>query len=141
METKHTIFVRELCKFLSGLIFADMLVGLWFYSAGLAGEQTFFGLLLTTPVINTWMVIDALLLITLIFYGWRLRLPHSSARRAALMSVGVLLAIVAVAHFARLFFSVPIVVGGVIIPFWISTLGAIITGFLSYASFHLATRR
>lgn len=141
MNAKHTYFVRELCKFLAGLVLADMLFGIWVYSAGGAGQQSFFGLLLTTPLVNTWLVIDAVLFLLLIFYGWRISLPAAPARRGLLATVGAILGIVAIAHFARLFFAVPVAIGGLPVPSWLSVIGAIVAGFLSYASFHLAAKR
>ncbi len=52
-------------------------------------------------------------------------------QKAALYTSGVIFAAVAVAHLARLITGFGIVVGGFIVPVWVSFLGALIAALLA----------
>jgi len=132
--------VREVCKFLAGLVAGDLLAGIWVKAAHLYTAQ-FFGVTLTPSFANAWIVVDIILLILLIHYAWKVNIPLADSKRPAFYVVGVLLTIVAIAHIVRLFFAVGITIGGVMLPLWVSLIGAIVTAWLAYASFHLAARR
>ena len=140
MSNKHTIVLRELAKFFSGLIFADILFGLC-VGGGLGYGSLFLGIPLVEPLINIWIILDVVLFLLLVHYAWRITRPPSPAHRIFYITVGCLLSIVALAHFFRIIFSVPLVIGNLAIPSWISVVGALITGFLAYASFHFAQRK
>ncbi len=60
--------------------------------------------------------------------------------KAALYTSGVIFAAVAVAHLVRLITGFEIVVGGVIVPVWVSFLGALIAALLA-VWMAVATRR
>ncbi|MDE2030750.1 MAG: hypothetical protein KGI58_00620 [Patescibacteria group bacterium] len=140
MNNKNTHFIRELSKFFSGLVVADILVGIW-VGSGQGYGSIFLGMPLTQPLINIWIVIDVALLLLLLHYAWHIDLPPSRIHKVFYTTVGVLLAIVALLHFLRVAFSVPLIIGGISMPQWLSVIGAIITGFLAYASFHFANRK
>ena len=52
-------------------------------------------------------------------------------RKAALYTSGIVFAVVAISHLARLAMGIKIVVGGVVLPMWVSFLGALFTGLLA----------
>lgn len=137
--SKHTQFVHEVAKFFSGLVAADLLFGIWLGSSNSFGSALL-GVPLTAPFINGWIIFDFLLLLLLIHYAWNIRLPLSPSRRAFFLTTGSILGIVAVLHFLRVIYSVPVMIGGLAIPFWFSVVGTIVVGFLSYASFHFAKK-
>ncbi|HZZ99711.1 MAG TPA: hypothetical protein VFK07_03320 [Candidatus Paceibacterota bacterium] len=138
MSDKHTRAVREIAKFLSGLIAADILMGIWLKSGGYTGWLL--GVPLTPSFVDAWLTFDIALLIFLISYGWHISVSVSTSRRIIFVTAGVLLAIVAVLHFLRILYSVPVIFGQVSIPLWLSIIGVIIPGFLAYASFRLASK-
>jgi hypothetical protein len=141
MEDKHTKIIRGFSKFLSGLIVADILVGLWVRSGGVTLNQPFLGFSITNSLINIWLVIDAFLLITLIFYGWHIKLPVLKVHKPILVIIGSLFTIISLLHFLRLAYSIPVVIGGISVPMWLSVLGTVVTGFLAYASFYFSARK
>ena len=61
-------------------------------------------------------------------------------QKAALYTSGVIFAAVAVAHLVRLITGFEIVVGGFIVPVWVSFLGALIAALLA-VWMAVATRR
>ncbi len=54
---------------------------------------------------------------------------------------GGIFAIVALLHVLRILMGWPVVVGGWMIPMWVSWIGFIVTGGLSYVALSLAMRR
>ena len=52
-------------------------------------------------------------------------------QKAALYTSGVVFAVVAVGHVVRLITGIEIVVGGVLLPVWVSFLGALIAALLA----------
>ncbi len=52
-------------------------------------------------------------------------------QKAALYTSGAVFAVVAVAHVVRLITGIEIVVGGVLLPVWVSFLGALIAALLA----------
>ena len=140
MNNTHTNTLRELAKFCSGLVFADILVGIW-VGAGQGYGSLFLGIPLTAPLINIWIILDIAMLLLLIHYGWQMELPPSASRKLVYIIIGCMLTIVALAHFLRIVYGVPLLIGGVSIPLWLSVIGAVGAGFLAYASFHFAGRK
>lgn len=140
MTTTHTHKLREWAKVFTGMIIADILVGIWVGTTGEYGN-VFFGIPLTHHIVALGIMFDSILLFLLIHYAWYSKTDMSPSRRTFYIFVGTLLTIVALAHVVRIFFSVPIVIGTVSLPLWISVVGAIITGFLAYTSFHFARKR
>ena len=138
MANKHTQAVREIAKFFSGLVAADILVGIWLKSVGYSGWLL--GVPLTPSSIYAWLTFDLALLIFLISYGWHVSVSVTTSRKVIFITAGVLLTVVAVLHFLRILYGVPIWFGTVSIPLWLSIFGVIVPGFLAYASFHLSTR-
>jgi hypothetical protein len=61
--------IREVAKFLAGLITGDFLVGLWWMKTGEL-PMTFFGFRLTTITVSYWMVFDFVVIVFLIYYAW-----------------------------------------------------------------------
>ena len=52
-------------------------------------------------------------------------------RKAALYTPGIVFAVVAISHLAHLTMGIEIVVGGVVLPMWVSFLGALFIGLLA----------
>jgi hypothetical protein len=52
-------------------------------------------------------------------------------QKAALYTSGIVFTVVATSHLARLAMGIEIVVGGVVLPMWVSFLGALFTGLLA----------
>lgn len=140
MNTRHTSTIREIAKFFSGLIFADIIAGLWFGSTQVY-SSLFLGFPITQHFINIWIVLDVVLLLIVIHYAWHIKLPASKAHKTFYIIVGTIFAIVSVLHFLRIVYAVPLMASGVVLPQWISVIGTLITGFLSYASFHFAQKK
>lgn len=138
---KHTQIVREIGKFVSGLVVADLITGIWILVAG--GLPNFvFGLWITEP--TAWLLVgfDIFLLLVLIHYAWHPKSlePHTSSR-VLFAVIGVIMGVVAIIHFLRLVFNWSVMISGWVVPMWFSWVGLIVAIYISYASFHLATRK
>ncbi len=130
--------LREISKFISGLILGDFLFGFWLLSKGIA-PLVFFGISFSERGIIAWLVFDALLFIYLVHYGWHTALrPRTSKERKFHLFIGCIFAIVALIHLSRIAFGFDFVVGSWPLPYWLNGLGTIVAIFLSYASFSLA---
>lgn len=133
--------VREIGKFLAGLVAADLIFGLWLLISG-ALPSVVLGMYITVPFAWFWVGFDLFVLLVLVHYSWHPKAlePHASSR-VLFSVVGVIMAVVAVAHFLRLVFGWSVVIGGWDAPLWVSWVGIIVAGYISYASFHLASRK
>ena len=135
----HTL--RELAKLGTGLVLADIISALWLNAAGLF-PMTILGVTWTATSVPAIIVFDTALLVLLAHYGWNMRIPITSpSERTLLNVVGIVFLIVAFAHLTRIAFGATILLGGFDIPVWLSWAGVIVTGYLSYASFHFASIR
>lgn len=132
--------LREIAKIGSGIVIADIVSVLWLASAGFL-PLTILGVNWTNAMVPEILVFDVALLLLLIHFGWKMRLPITSpSERVLLMFTGVIFLIVALAHLARLTFGWSLILGNFEVPLWLSWVGVIITGYLSYSSFHFARR-
>jgi hypothetical protein len=138
---KHTQIVREMGKFFSGLVAADFIFGLWLLASGTL-PQRMVGIYITVPFAWLWAGFDLFVLLVLVHYSWNPKVlePHASSR-VLFVVVGVIMGVVAVVHFLRLVFGWSVIIGGWDAPFWISWIGIIAAGYISYASFRLASRK
>jgi hypothetical protein len=134
---KHISYLREIAKFVSGIVAADILFGLWVLSVG-AYPFSFLGVVLEPSGIYSWLAIDFILLIFLIHYAWHITLPVTHPRKSLLTGAGTIFFIVALLHFLRLAFNIPIFISGFEIPYWPNLVGLVIAGFLSWTSFTFA---
>ncbi len=133
--------LREIAKVGTGLVLADIVSVFWFSAVGLL-PMSILGVTWTTSMIPEIVIFDLALLLLLIHYGWKMKLPISSpSERTLLNATGIIFLIVALVHFIRITFGLQIILGDFMIPFWFSWIGIIITGYLSYASFHFANMR
>ncbi len=136
----HTNRLREICKFVSGLVAADLIAGLVLLGSGPL-PQTFFGVWLTAPFVWLWVGFDAFVLLVLIHYAWNPNLLEPRATSKGLFfAVGLIFGAVAVVHFLRLVFGWQIMIDDWMAPMWISWFGVVVAGYISYASFHFAAK-
>ena len=137
---KHTQGVREVGKFLAGLVAADLIFGLWLLASG-GLPQWVLGMYITVPFAWLWVGFDVFVLLVLIHALWHPKAlePHASSR-ALFFVVGVIMGVVALVHFLRLVFGWSVIIGGWDAPLWVSWIGVIAAGYISYTSFHLASR-
>lgn len=61
--------MKEVSKFLSGLILGDFLTGLWISMAGNL-PMSFLGFRITSKFIPFWLGLDVVLFLFLVWYGW-----------------------------------------------------------------------
>lgn len=131
------MFLREASKFLAGLIAADFIFGLWVLING-SYPFTFSGITFSTSAVYSWMAVDLFLFLFLVHYAWHAHLPGRHPRKSFLRLAGWVFAVVSVAHFLRLFFALPFIVGTLHVPYWTNLLATIVTAFLSWTSFSFA---
>ncbi len=130
--------LKEISKFAAGLVTGDLLALLWFYFGGYL-PLNFWGLSFGSRGAVEAMIFDALLLAFLLHYGWRRSdLPKTSGEKKFHLVAGTLFAVVALLHLARVLFGLDLVIGSWNAPYWLNGLGAVVTAFLSFASFSLA---
>jgi hypothetical protein len=135
----HTL--RELAKVATGLVLADLISCLWLAGAGLF-PMSIFGVTWTTGAVPEIVLLDLALFILFAHIGWGIKVPVSSPSERTLLGIsGVLFLLIALAHLTRLAFGIDIALGTFEIPLWLSWVGVIVTGYLSYASFHFAAAR
>lgn len=136
MVKTHTHRLREFAKFASGLVFADFFTGLWLTTSSLL-PLTIHGIGVTQEIAYLGMAFDVLLFIILVHYAWHPSiLEPSTSRKKFFLTLGILMAIIGLFHVARLAFGLDFSLGSFMIPMWISWIGALITLYISYASFH-----
>jgi hypothetical protein len=136
--THHTL--REVSKFLSGMVAAKILFVFWFTAAGLT-PLILAGTPFTANSVGPAMIFNVALLAVLVYYGWHVKSPvHSPTERKLLGITGAIFLVVSCIHAARLLFGWQFIVGDLVVPLWLSWLGVLFTAYLSYASFHLAAR-
>lgn len=132
---KNTL--REIAKFATGLILGDFMFGLWLSVAGRT-PITILGVTYTEQIIVAWMVFDALLFAFLFHYAWRMpERKRTGGEKKFHFIVGILFAIVALLHFARIIFGVNLVLSSWKVPYWLNGLGAVVTALFAYISFSL----
>jgi hypothetical protein len=141
MEYMNRHILRELAKVGVGLFIADICSVLWFSGAGFF-PLTILGVTWSSAALWPIIVFDLAIIALLAHYGWSMKLPISSPKeRTFLKLIGLLFLIVAVLHLARLVFGWNLILGDAVVPIWVSWLGFIIPGYLSYTSFHFALKK
>jgi len=134
----HHKKLRGVAKFAAGLVLADLLAVIWL---GITGYFPLEILGITFPATSVLpiAVFDVAMLIVLVHFGWHINLPIQSPKeRNLLVLAGVVFGVVSLAHLLRLAFGWDIVIGSFYAPGWLSWVGVLITGYLSYSSFHFA---
>ena len=134
---KNTL--RELSKFLAGLVAGDFLAALWIYSKAMLPIQ-FLGITLGERGIIFGMVFDVVLFAFLVHFGWHIKDTLKYEERLFHRTAGVVFLAVAAMHLLRLIFGWQFVLFGLAIPYWLSGAGAVVAAFLSYASFQLTKK-
>lgn len=136
----HSHLLRELAKVATGLFLADLVSVIWLGAAGFF-PLTILGVTWTESAILPIAVFDIAMLLLLIHWGWRMKLPlNSPTERNLLGAAGVIFAIVALVHLMRLAFGWNLILGTFAVPLWLSWFGFFITAYLSYTSLHFARR-
>ncbi len=130
--------LKELAKLATGFVLADAFSVLWLMGAHLFPLQ-FLGITMTQNIVVPALVCDAVLALLLAHFGWGVSLPVRTLReRTLLFALGTLLALVALAHWTRVAFGMDLVLGGWLVPVWLSWVAMVATTYLSYMSFHFA---
>lgn len=133
--------LRDLAKVGVGLLIADLFSVFWLGSAGFF-PLTILGVAWTAQAILPIALFDVAVIILLIHFGWRTKLPlRSPSERTLLILAGLVFLVVTVVHLLRLAFGWELALGDFIVPLWLSWFGICIAGYLSYSSFHFAFRR
>ena len=132
--------LREICKFLSGAVFAKIAFAFWLSTSGL-WPVVLAGTPFTVQSVLPATIFNVALLAILVYYGWHVQSPvHAPSERKLLYIAGLVFLIVAAVHIMRLLFGWILIVGELDVPLWVSWLGVAIPLYLSYASFHFALR-
>ncbi len=138
---KQTLILREIAKFAAGLVTGDLLVGIWMLASGLL-PRIFFGIEFVPQFTELWIVFDIFLLFVLVHYAWHPKVMEPDvSSRALFFIVGVITGVVAILHCLRLIFGWSVMIGSWTAPTWLSWIGIIVAAFISYASFHLASKK
>lgn len=134
----HTL--REIAKFLAGMVAGKVITILWLTWIGLMPL-----ILVGTPFneesVGPAMIFNVAVLSLLVYYGWHLKSPvHSPSERNLLLTTGVIFLLMAALHFTKLMFGITVIFGDIMVPPWLSWAGLALAIYLSYASFHFAMR-
>lgn len=133
--------LREIAKLLTGVVLADAVAIVWMASINML-PISFMGTFITNATVIPVVLFDAMLALILVHYGWGIALPVRTVReRTMLYAIGTLFAAVALLHWARIAFGLPLYLGTLLIPVWISWTAVVVTTYLSYLSFHFALLR
>jgi hypothetical protein len=136
---KHHLQLREIAKFLSGLVAGDFISLTWLSVHNYFPIHTF-GVTYTNSMVLPALIIGVVLFIGLVHYGWHLGKIPRTRERTYLLITGVIFTIVAAAHLWRAFFGLPLVIGPLALPVWLSWVATIVLAYLAYASFTYAAR-
>ncbi|PIT90531.1 MAG: hypothetical protein COU22_01660 [Candidatus Komeilibacteria bacterium CG10_big_fil_rev_8_21_14_0_10_41_13] len=129
--------MRDLAKFLAGFMVADFLTLIWFYAKGLLPISTL-GITFTERGVVFGMIFDIIIIMFLVYHGWHLEKSKRSSKEMSFHVIaGIIFTLVAIFHLSRLIFGWQMVLGDWNAPYWLSALGAVVTGFLAYFSFRL----
>ncbi len=140
MLMKHKHVLREFSKFASGLVFADLLSVIWLWTSDMLPID-FLGMTFTDQHAGVAIVFDIVLFGFFVYYGWhQQKYSHRSKEYIFHYVLGLLLATVSIAHLSRLVLGHDMTFGDWSIPLWLSAVGALLTGVLSYTSFVLAKK-
>jgi hypothetical protein len=132
--------LREIAKIAVGIVIADIICGLWLSSSGLL-PVTILGISWKASAVWPGVIFDVVLIFVLAHYGWKMNLPIESPKERSLLKlVGLVFLIVTLLHLVRLAFGWNLILGTISVPLWVSWLGIIIPGYLSYSSFHFALK-
>lgn len=133
--------LREIAKVGVGLFIADLCSVFWFSSNGFF-PLTILGITWSASALWPIVIFDLVLILLLAHFGWNMKLPiKSPSERGLLKIVGLAFLIVALLHLVRIAFGWNLILGETTIPLWLSWLGVIIPGYLSYSSFHFAFKK
>lgn len=132
--------LREAAKFLAGVVAADVLMLLWFWSNELF-PLSIWGTFVTSDAVFSAIVFDLALLVILAHYAWHLGKIPRPKERTYLLIAGAVFTVVAFAHLMRIFVGGEVMVLAWSIPLWLSWIGTIVTAYLAYTSFHFAMLR
>lgn len=133
----HKNTLREIAKFLSGLVAGDFLAAWWLYLKGMA-PVAILGFEFSSRGILLGMIVDVILFAFLVHYGWQIKdQGHSSQQRLFHRLAGTIFGLVAIAHLLRLVFGLPINLLSWHTPYWVSGIAAVVAGFLAYTSFRI----
>lgn len=137
MKHKH---LHDIAKFAAGLVVGDFLCGWWVLTAPSLLPASLFGVSITPEMVGPWMAFDFFLFLTLVHYGWNIGKMPRMKERTYLLVAGVIFAVVAAAHFVRIFTGTDVVILGWYVPLFLSWIAVAVTTYLAYASFTIALR-
>jgi|SRR5690606_35468952 len=135
----HNRHLRELAKFGSGVIAADLATNLWFLYSGLLPITTM-GMTVDESMLWPAVVFDAAALAFLVHYAWKIGDIPSLRERGYLLLAGLVFAAIAIVHFGRVLFNIDVTIMGFEAPHWISWTASAASAYLAYMSLHLAAR-
>lgn len=135
---KHHRF-REIAKLLAGFILADFFLWWWVAASGLL-PITVWGMALTTNNVLPALIFDLALFIILVHYGWHIGKTPALSGKTYLYIVGTITGVIAIVHLVRVFTGSDFEILGWYMPIYLSWIGVIVAGYLSYMSFRLASR-
>lgn len=135
----HKQTLREVSKFLAGLVAGDFLALLWLYLSG-SLPMEFLGGQFDQRAASWGMVFDLMIMAFLIHYAWYHKDHPRGSSRSFHVLIGVIFAIVALLHLSRLIMGWELIIGGWNAPYWLNALGAVVAAALSYMSFHLSRK-
>lgn len=137
----HHKQLQGAARFVALLVLADLVAVIWLALTGYFPLEVL-GITFPETSVLPLAVFDVAMLIILVHFGWNITLPVQSPKeKNLLVLVGVVFGIVSLAHLLRLAFGLDIVIGSFYAPGWLSWVGVIITGYLSYSSFHFARQK
>ena len=138
--SKHRL-LREIAKVAVGFVIADIVCALWFSAYGFF-PLVLLGVTWTTSALWPIVVFDLGLLVLLAHYAWHMRLPiESPSEHNLLIFLSAVFAAIGFVHLVRIAFNLPFVINGLVLPVSFSWVGALVAGYLSYASFHFARHK
>jgi len=133
--------LRDIAKVGVGLFAADLVSVIFLGTAGFF-PLTILGVTWTSSAILPIAFFDLAVIVLLVHWGWHAKLPvRSPSERTLLLIAGTVFAVVCLIHLLRLAFGWGAILGTFAIPLWLSWLGVLIAGYLSYSSFHFALRK
>jgi len=134
---KNTL--HELAKVGVGLVLCDFLYMIWSI-----GQNTLpvnvIGMQLDGTLIAPAIIFDIALLLILVHYGWNIGKTPRLRAHAYLLTIGIILTVIAIAHLVRIFTGSDFILLNWAVPLWVSGIGAVVAAYLAYMSFTLSMK-
>lgn len=119
------------------MVLGDFLAALWLLSQS-ATTVNFYGAQFDASTAAPIILFDIAIFIILVHYGWHLGATPRLRTHTYFLTIGIVLAVVSLAHLVRVFTGADVSLFGWTVPLWLSYIATLAAAYLAYMSFYLS---